>query len=94
MRVYTIHKPTHELLDANGSRVGVIQKRGDYCMINLANGWRRWAVGGCCYHLTGYGDGVAADAPEHSRDSFFGALAFLLGADEAKASGIYACREV
>lgn len=63
MKSYVIHKPTHLFKNYNDQVIATGQKRGDSIVLNRFGGdtiiEKTWAVGACCDHLTGYGDGVA-----------------------------------
>lgn len=76
MKTYTIHKPTHELINDQGTLCGIIQLRGALAMINMTDGRKTWAVGTCARHLTGYGNGTRDDS---SRRKLANALDFLFG---------------
>lgn len=95
MRAYNIKKPTHEFLDRDGNRVGVLQLRGSSVMINMNDGERKWAVESCCRHVTGYGDGVSLDGADSGRArDFLGALNFLFHTRAIDHHRIHSCRPV
>ena len=75
---YTIHKPTHELRSRFGAVQGLVQLRGSYAMINMADGRKAFAVESVARHLTNYGKGTESLTDKRKMHS---ALDFLFGAD-------------
>lgn len=89
MRLYTIHKPTHELRNDNGTLCGTIQLRGNFAMVNMVDGRCEFAVELCARHLTGYGHGTH-DAS--SRRNLENALTYMFGRRSENSRMI--CRKV
>lgn len=77
-RLFTIRKPTHRLESRFGGVQGVIQLRGSFAMVNMADGRKSFAVESAARHLTNYGKGTEtlADKAQMHR-----ALDFIFGAD-------------
>lgn len=86
-RVYTIRKPSFLVKDETGRTVAVIQTfpRSSYDDGVMQYGEEKplTLTPTLVYHLTGYKNGVAADAPQNRRDAFASAINYCFGPDHA-----------
>ena len=84
-RPYTIRKPSFLVKDETGKTVAVIQRfpRSNYDDAVMQYGSEKpfTLTQTLFYHMSGYGQGIAADAPTYRRDDLASALNYCFGPD-------------